>query len=80
MRPHALLQAVGVPRDVVVEQDVAALQVDALARGFGGHQHLDGAFAELLLGVQAGAGFVAASRLHAAVDAADGEAPFAQVG
>ena len=72
---HPLLQAVRVPGDVVVEEDVADLEVDALARGLGGDQDLDLAFAELLLGVKARARLVARARLHAAVDAADAEAP-----
>ena len=72
---HALLQPVRVPRDVVVEQDVAALQVDAFAGRLGGDQHLDLAVAEPLLGVQPRPRFVARARLHAAVDAARGEAP-----
>ena len=72
---HPLLEAVRVPGDVVVEEDVADLEVDALARGLGGDQNLDLAFAELLLGVEARARLVARARLHAAVDAADAEAP-----
>ena len=71
---HSLFQAIRVPRDVVVEQDVAALQVDALTGRFGGHQHLDRALAELLLGVEPGARFVARAGLHPAVNAADPEA------
>ncbi len=38
---HALFEPVGVPGDVVVEQDMAALEVDAFARGFGGHKDLN---------------------------------------
>ena len=72
---HPLLEAVGVPGDVVVEQDVAELEVDALARGLGGDEDLDRALAELLLGVEARARLVARADLHAAVDAADAEAP-----
>ena len=37
--PEALLDAVRVPGQVVVHHQVGALQVDALARGVGGHQH-----------------------------------------
>ena len=51
------------------------LKVDALAGGFGRDEDLDRALAELLLGVEARAGLVARARLHAAVDAADAEAP-----
>ena len=49
---HPLLEPVGVPGDVVVEEDVAALEVDALAGGLGGDENLDGAVLELLLGVE----------------------------
>ena len=75
---HALFEAIRVPRDVVVEQDGAALQVDALSGRFGGHQHLDRALAELLLGVEPGARIVPRAGLHPAVDAADPEAPCLQ--
>ena len=78
--PHALFQAVGVPRDVVVEQDAAALQVDALAGGLGGYKDLGFALAELALGVQAGAGFAGAAGAHAAVYFAGAKAPFRQAG
>ena len=37
--PEALLDAVRVPGQVVVDHQVGALQVDALPRGVGGHQH-----------------------------------------
>ena len=35
-----LLDAVRVPRQVVVDHQVGGLQVEALAGGVGGHQHL----------------------------------------
>ena len=48
--PEALLQSVGVPRQVVVHHQVRALQVDALAGCVGGEQHLDlGVVQEALL-------------------------------
>ena len=72
---HPLFEAVRIPRDVVVEEDVAALQVDPFAGRFGGGQDLDGAFAKLLLGVEPGSGFVARAGFHAAVDAAHPESP-----
>ena len=46
--PNALLKTVWVPVDVVVEEDFANLEVDALASG---HQHLDRALAKLLLDI-----------------------------
>ena len=72
---HPLLQPVGVPGDVVVEEDVADLEVDPLARRLRGHQDLDRALAELLLGVEPRAGLVARAGLHPAVDGPDREAP-----
>jgi hypothetical protein len=39
--PEALLQPVGVPGQVVVDHEVGALEVDALAGGIGGDQHVD---------------------------------------
>ena len=60
---EALLEAVGIPRQVVVDHQVRALEVDALARGIRGEQHLHlGVVLERLLRVQA---ILAA---HAAVD------------
>ena len=38
---EALLDAVGVPRQVVVDHQVGALEVEALAGGVGGDEHLD---------------------------------------
>jgi len=46
---HSLFETVRVPRDIIVEEHVAALQVDALTRCFGCNQDLDGAILELLL-------------------------------
>ena len=60
---EALLDAVGVPRQVVVHHQVGALQVDALAGRVGGQQHLHlGVVLEGLLRLHA---LLAA---HAAVD------------
>ena len=75
---HPLFQPVGVPRDVVVEQDVAALEVDAFAGRLGRDQDLDRAFAELLFGVQPRAGLVPRADVHAAVDGANAETPLLQ--
>ena len=63
-----------VPGDVVVDHEPAELEVDPLARGLGRHQDL-GVFAELALGMDAGAGPVTVADLHATVDLRDGEAP-----
>src|SRR5690606_4292273 len=72
---HALLQAVGVPRNVVVEHDVADLEVDTLTGRLRGHQDLDGALTEQLLGVQPGTRVVPTAWLHAAMDGAHPESP-----
>ncbi len=72
---HPLLQAVRVPRDVVVEEDVADLKVDAFASSLGRNKYLDLAFAELLLGIQPRSRLVARTGLHAAMDAAHAESP-----
>ena len=73
--PHALLQPVRVPRDVIVEEDVADLEIDALAGGLSGHQHLDVAIAELLLGVEACPLLVAGTGAHPAVNLARAQPP-----
>ncbi len=73
--PHALLEAVGVPGDVVVEENVADLEVDPFSGRLGRHEDLDRSFPELLLRVKPRPRLVARSRLHAAVDVPNAEAP-----
>ena len=79
---HPLLKASRVPGQIVIEQDIAALQVDAFAGSLGGDEDLGAtlarAVAEFLLGAKPGAGLVPGAGLHAAVDALDGETPFPQ--
>jgi hypothetical protein len=72
---HALFEPVRIPRDIVVEQNVTALEVDALARGFRSNQDLNCTIPELLLGMEARAFFLTAARFHAAMDATDVESP-----
>ena len=72
---HTLFKAVGVPGNIIVEKDMATLQVDTFPGGLGGHQNLDGSFPELLFGVKTGAGFIPGAWLHAAMDETDLEAP-----
>jgi hypothetical protein len=76
---HTLLKAIGVPRYVVVEQDITDLKVDTFPCRLGGHQHLDRTITKLLFRVEPRAGVVAGTRLHAAMDAADLEAPGLQL-
>ncbi len=65
--PEALFEAVGVPRQVVVDHEVGVLEVHAFAGGVGGDQHADfGVGAEQRLALAA---FVA---VRAAVDGDDG--------
>jgi hypothetical protein len=66
--PHALFQAVGVPRQVVVDHQAAELEVEALAGGVGGNHHLH-FVPEAALLVDAGL------EVHLAVDDGTGEAP-----
>src|SRR5205823_6232211 len=72
---HALLKPIRIPEDVIVEQDVAALEVDPFASRLGGDRDLNGTVSELLLGEQACARVVTGSWPHAAMDGADAEAP-----
>ena len=60
---ESLLQAVGIPGQVVIDHQVGALKVDAFAGGVGGDQDFD--FLVLREGVLGLAAFLAA---HAAVD------------
>ena len=70
--PKALLQPRGVPRQVVVDKQMAELQVDAFARGLGGNADL-AAGAEILLRLLALVG------VHPAVYFASGVAPAIQM-
>ncbi|TKS61876.1 MAG: hypothetical protein EWM72_00001 [Nitrospira sp.] len=72
---HPLLKPVRVPGDVVIEQDVAALEIDPLAGRLGRGKNLDGAVSELLFRVQARTHLVAGARLHAPMDDAHAKAP-----
>ena len=75
---HALLQAHGIPRDVVIDHQPAELQVDAFAGGLGGDEHLGG-LPEFPLGEDAAAGRVAVADLHSAVNLGEGQPPLAQL-
>ena len=70
--PKPLFQPSGVPRQVVIDEQMAELQVDALTSRFGGDADL-AACAELFLGLLALMG------VHAAVDLASGISPPLQV-
>ena len=69
--PEALLDPVGVPGQVVVDHQVGALEVDALARRVGGEQDRDrpGRVLKRLLRL------AAVLAAHAAVDVDDGLGP-----
>jgi hypothetical protein len=69
-----LLQANRVPGDVVVDHERAELEIDALSCGLGRHQDL-GLLPECPLGIDAGAGRIPVTDLHAAVNLRDGETP-----
>ena len=72
---HALLKPVRIPGNVIVEQDVAALQVDPFTSRFSGYQDLNGAVSELLFGKQPCAWLITGAGPHATMDGADAEAP-----
>ena len=65
---HPLFEPVRVPRNVIVDQEVAELQVDAFASSLGGDEHLDVAILELLLGKEPSSGDVAGADIHRAMD------------
>ena len=71
---EALFQAVGVPGQVVVDHEVGALEVDALAGGVGGEQDLDGDVVEEAL-----LGLAAVLATQATVDDGDGVAAAEQL-
>jgi len=72
---HPLLQPIGIPRDVIVEQDVTALEVDAFPGSFGGDKNLNRPFPELLFSVQPRTRLVPRADVHATVNRANGEIP-----
>jgi hypothetical protein len=57
--PHPLFEPIRIPGDVVIEEDVAALEVDAFASRLSGDEDLRCTLTELLLGVQPGASVIA---------------------
>src|SRR3990172_9991601 len=73
--PHALLQPIGIPRDIIVKEDMAALEVDTFPGRFGGDEHLNRPVFELLLGVEPAVRFFARAGFHPAVNDADAKAP-----
>ena len=77
--PHPLFQPVRVPRDVKVKQDVAALEVYPLSRGFGGYQDLNIPVLELLFDVDPSPRFLPGAWVHPAVDIAGPESPGLQL-
>ena len=72
---HALLQPIGIPRDVVVKEDVAALEIDPLAGRFRGNENLNTAVFELLLGIEPAVRLFPRAGFHAAVNEADTKTP-----
>ena len=75
---HPLLQAVGVPWNVVVKHDVADLQVDSFASSLRGDEHLNDALPELLFRVKTRSWFVSRAGSHTAMDESNFEPPIAQ--
>ena len=76
---HPLFQPIGVPRNVVVEHDVAALKIDALASGLRCDEHLNRAFTELLFGVESAPLHITRADLHSSVDESDFETPVGEL-
>ena len=72
---EALLDAVGVPGQVVIHHEVGPLEVDAFASGVGGQQNLD-----VRIVPEGFLGGVAILTAHAAVDHGDGLLPTHQAG
>src|SRR5256885_1022003 len=72
---HPLLKPVRIPGNVVVKEDMAGLEIDTLACGFGCDQDLCCTILKLLLSIKAGAGFVPRPDVHSAMDHAHAEAP-----
>ena len=73
--PHSLLQSIRIPRDVVVEQNVAALEVDTFSCCLGGDENLSCSFAELLFSVEPRSSLVPRTDVHPTVDRAYSEIP-----
>src|ERR1700730_12590296 len=76
---HALFQPIGVPRNVVVEHDVAALEIDALASGLRCDEHLDCALTKLLFRVEPAPLHITRTDLHPPVDEANFETPVGEL-
>src|SRR5262249_53366337 len=77
---HTLLKPIRIPGNVIVEQDMAALQVNPFTSRLSGHQDLNSAISELLLSEQPCTWIITGAWPHAAMDRADAEAPGLQTG
>ena len=79
MRPMRCSSRLGFQGDVVVEQDVAALEIDPFARQPPCHKYLDRTVPKLLLRVEAEPGSSREPGLQSAVYGAYAEAPGLQL-
>ena len=73
--PHALLEPIGIPWDIVVKEDVADLKIDALSCGLRRNEDLNFPIAKLLLREQPRAGLVSRTGFHPAMDETHAEPP-----
>ena len=64
---HPLFESIGVPRNIGVNHVPAELEVDAFTSRFSCNENL-GVLAELLLGIDSGAGCISVTNLHPAVN------------
>src|SRR5439155_25572767 len=76
---HSLLQPIWVPRDVIVEQNVAALEIDTFSGCFGRDKYLSRSFPELLFSVESRSSLVTRTDVHTTVDRADSKIPLSQL-
>src|SRR5688572_6997756 len=72
---HALLKPIWIPWDVVIEKDVADLEVNTLTGSLGGDENLYSALTELLFRVQPCTGFVARAGFHPTMNKTNTESP-----
>jgi hypothetical protein len=75
---HSLFQAVRVPGDIIIKENITALEVNSFSRRFSGHKNLDCSVLELLLHKETGTGLIPESSFHAAVDTPNPETPTLQ--
>jgi hypothetical protein len=72
---HALFEAIGIPWNIIVEKDIADLEIYPFACRLSSSENLDPTLPKFLLRIKACPRFVTRTRPHSAMNAPDFKAP-----